>query len=181
MKFDIRDLVFFVILAAIPVSTWMTVFQPADDVVETIQQEVRLKKQQVQKLNKAMAIVGDLEAEIDDLGEAIGHFESKLPDDKEIDKVLQEIWTLAESTQMDPQSVRPGSTGKSRVGNGKSKEQPIHVQLSGTFEGLYRFLQELENQPRITQVTSMRVSPGGDSPVDPLAVELTMLVFFEGG
>jgi type IV pilus assembly protein PilO len=182
MKFGLREMVFIVLLMAIPLSAWWFVFKPRDAHNVEAARQIEAKRAKLRQLNRATATLGDLKGEITDLEEAIGYFRSKLPHEKEIEKVLREIWTLAQANDMQATSIKPSpNEGNTFGGEGKYSEQLIAVQLKGSFMGLYAFLQDLENQPRITRILDMTISRvrGNDSDNPVVTAKFTMTVFFE--
>ena len=96
---------------------------------------------------QATAGIDDLNDKIDELQKAIKFFESKLPQEKEVDKILKEVWQMAEANSLQTKTVK---TLKTERGPSYS-EQPIQMSLSGDFNGFYSFLLQLEKLPRITR------------------------------
>ena len=82
----------------------------------------------------------DLPSEIEKLRKAISFFEGKLPEEKEMDKVLREVWQIAEKNGLTTKSVR---SLKPVAGNDYS-EQPIRMVITGGFGGYYNFLRDVE-------------------------------------
>ncbi len=183
MKFGIREIVFIAMLLAIPVGAWQFVFRPQDARNKEMMGQIEAKQVRLAQLNRATATIGNLKGEIGELEGAIAFFRSKLPSEKEIDKVLKEIWLLAEANDLRTKSIRPqtGNAGKRLAAGGRHSEQPIVVQLEGDFMGLYSFLQALENQPRITRVTQINLSAAGGRgrPAGYVSATFTMSIFFE--
>src|SRR5207237_272995 len=104
-------------------------------------------------LKTATTGISDLEKKIADLQSAIAFFESKLPQEKEIDKILQELWQMAEANALQTKTIK---TLKSERAGGYS-EQPIQMTLSGDFHGFYSFLLQLEKLSRITRVSQLKL------------------------
>jgi Tfp pilus assembly protein PilO len=182
MKFGLREMVFIVLLMAIPVSAWWFVFKPRDEHNTEATQQIEAKRSKLRQLNHATATLGNLKGEIQDLEEAIGYFRSKLPHQQEIEKVLREIWTLAQANDMTARSIHPSrQPGNTFGGGSKYSERLIAIQLKGSFMGLYSFLQDLENQPRITRILDMTVSRSRNSGegTPEVTASFTMTVFFE--
>jgi len=182
MKFGIREMVFMVLLLAIPVCAWWLAFRPQNAINERMMVQIEAKQAKLRELNKATATIGDLKKEIDELEKAIGFFRSKLPDEKEIDKVLQEIWKLAERNRLKTKSIRAlhqKTDGFVKAG-GPHAEQPIQVKLEGDFIGFYAFLQALEAQPRITRIRHMKLEKLDKEPEGAMRAEFEMSVFFQG-
>ncbi len=182
MKIGLRELVFILLLAVIPVSAWYFVFRPRNARAQEIEQEVQLKRQRLEALNRATGTIGDLRTEIDSLQKAIKFFRSRLPNAKDIDKVLQEVWRLAESNRLITKSIRTTDTqGKysALLSNGPYAEQPIIMELAGDFMGLYAFLQAMENQPRITRIHRLSIESDSDPDSGLVKAELVLSIFFE--
>jgi Tfp pilus assembly protein PilO len=184
MKFGLREFVFLLLLAAIPLGAWWLVFRPGNRRNAEMMTQIQTRQAKLQALNKATASIGDLQAEIASLDKAITFFRSKLPSEKEIDKVLQEVWQLAEQNNLTTKSIRTLKASEdSNVAdpNGPFAEQPISMQLEGPFAGYYGFLLALENQPRIMRIQQMTLEkpPGGAQGT--IKADCTVSIFFERG
>jgi type IV pilus assembly protein PilO len=166
----------------IPVGSWWFVFRPQNMRNDEMRQQIEIKQAKLRQLNDAISTIGDLEKQIDELSKAIVFFKSKLPNEKEVDKILQEVWLLAKSNKLNPKSIR---TIKRRMGAGAAPistehaEQPIKVELRGDFLGFYAFLMALENQPRITRIRKMTIKRLKDCKIGRISAEFEMSIFFE--
>jgi len=185
MKFNkpeiARQVIFVLLLVGILVGAWYLIFRPRDVLDRQMKAQIEAKQQQLQKLNRATATIGNLKAEIAELEKAIDFFQSKLPSEKEIDRVLEEVWRLAESNQLTTKGIYTTKLNGSSlfVTDGSPQmEQPIRVEFEGDYMGLYRFLLALEDQPRIMRISRMSVQRYGSSP-GVVKAELEMSIFFE--
>ena len=95
-----------------------------------------------------------MNVKIDELSSAIKFFEQKLPQEKDVGDILQQVWDMAKTNSLQSKTVKPD---KAETGPNYS-ELPIQMSLSGDFKGFYAFLQQLERMPRITRVTNMALS-----------------------
>jgi Tfp pilus assembly protein PilO len=184
MKFGLREVIFFVLLAAIPVGSWWFVFRPGNRRNAEMMVQIQSRQAKLQALNKATASLGDLKAEIASLDKAVTFFRSKLPSEKEIDKVLQEVWQLAEQNNLTTKSIRTlKTTDDSMVADptGPYAEQPISMQLEGPFAGYYGFLLALENQPRIMRIQQMTLEKHPTGAQGTVKADCTVSIFFERG
>lgn len=91
-----------------------------------------------------------------------------------MDKILREVWQLAEANQLQTKTVKPS---KSERGPSYS-EQPIEMSLSGDFTGFYSFLLQLEKLPRITRLGKMNLQKISDHDGH-MTAQLTLSIFFE--
>ncbi len=178
MKLGLREIVFVLLLLGIPVAAWGLVFRPANLRNAEMMRQIEARQERLRELNQATATVGDLKQEIAALEEAVRFFQSKLPSEKEMDKVLREVWRLAEANKLATKSIRTLPVEEKAASAG-AREQPIAVQLEGDFRGFYSFLQALENQPRIMRINSMTVSKLKNAPQGQAQATFNMSIFFE--
>lgn len=183
MKFGVREIAFVALLMVIPVAAWWLDFRPNNTANAAMQKEVEVKRKKLKALNRATGTIGDLKNEIASLELAISHFQAKLPNEKEIDKVLKEVSRLAETNQLITKSIRTSQkTKRSSIAmTVPHAEQPIDMHLEGNFNGFYSFILALENQPRIMRVSKMKVKKLKGGSEGQVRIDLTLSIFFEGG
>jgi type IV pilus assembly protein PilO len=136
--------------------------------------EIDRKEAALQNLSQATAGRDDPAKMVKDLEQAIKFFDSKLPQEKEIDQVLKEVWQLAEANQLQTKTIK---TMKADPSAGYT-EQPIQLAFSGNFYGYYAFLQQLEKLPRITRVTKMELKKMNDRDGF-MEADMTLSIYFE--
>lgn len=182
MKLGLREAVFFAVLLAIPVGTWWFVFRPRNASNAEMLEEIESKQAKLRQLNSVTATIGDLKEEIASLEKAVVFFQSKLPNEKEIDRVLREVWHLAESNRLATKSIRTEvRSGENSFTDpdGPHGEQPIRMRLEGNFRGFYAFLLALENLPRIMRIHKMTLKKLSKGPEGHMHAEFVMSIFFE--
>ena len=182
MKFGAREIVFTVLLLLIPVGAWQFVLRPSSQRNSEMLAQIALKQGKLRELNQATGTMGDLKGEIASLEKAVGYFQSKLPGEKEIDKVLNEVSLLAEANHLTTKKI--GTLGRTSEKSllslsASQSEQPIEMHLEGDFTGFYIFLQALENQPRIMRITQMMLKKLDTGPEGAMKAEMSMSIFFE--
>jgi Tfp pilus assembly protein PilO len=174
MKLGLRELIFVVVMLGLLAASYFVGFHKQD-----------LKRQaKIEQRDAKLRALGDLDQasgsqdvdrKIADLQKAIGYFESRLPKAKEMDKVLKEVWQLAEQNGLRTQTIK---TPKSQRMNGYS-EQTVELNLSGEFKpGFYGFMLKLEQLPRLTRVTKMNLTKIQEKDGE-MQASLTMSIFFE--
>jgi len=182
MKLGTREIAFNLLLAAILVGAWWFVFRPNAARKAEMLAEIEAKQEKLRSLNQATATIGDLKQEIASLDKAIGFFRSKLPTEKEMDKVLREVWRLAEANHLTTKSIRQLNSKSEMILTeeaGPYAEQPISVKLEGHFAGFYGFLLALERQPRIMRIQEMEIAKHRKAPDGHIDAECKISVFFE--
>ena len=177
----LRQMLFMAALLAMVGAAWYFLFRPRDLENIRMQLQIEAKQRQLQKLNRATATIGDLKREIADLEKAIKFFHSKLPSEKEIDRVLEEVWRLAEANHLTTKGIyttRRAGVSPFVAAGASQTEQPIKMAFEGDFLGFYGFLLALENQPRIMRVRQISLEEivGKSGAVK---ANIDMSVFFE--
>ncbi len=181
MKLGLREILFVVLLMCIPLGAWTMVFRPRNARNEELMRQIESKQEKLRELNQATGTIGDLKSEIAALEEAIGFFQSKLPSEKEIDKVLQEVWKTAEENHLVTKSIRTLDSENKSVftSSGGPREQPITMQLDGNFMGFFSFLQALESQSRIMRISEMELQKPPRGREGHIQAKFQMSIFFE--
>jgi len=174
MKLGIRELVFVLLMIGLGACSYLFVFKPAAEKRVAHEADIASKRKALNDLRQSTADISNLEKKISDLGEAIRFFESKLPQEKEIDKILQEVWKMADANALQTRTIK---TLKSERAAGYS-EQPIQISLAGDFKGFYSFLLQLEKLSRITRLTNMKLDKITNED-GKMQAQMTLSIFFE--
>lgn len=174
MRFGLRELIFVVAMVGLLACSYLLVFQKANQKRLAMKTEIENRQRALANLRQATAGIDDMGVKIDELQKAIEFFESKLPQEKEVDKILKEVWQMAEANSLQTKTVK---TLKAERAAGYS-EQPIQMTLSGDFNGFYSFLLQLEKLPRITRITNMNLQKI-DQREGEMSANITLSIFFE--
>ena len=181
MKLGLREYLFLALLVAVPLGAWSLVFRPHNQREIEMRKQLEAKQAKLQALNRATGTIGNLQREIGQLEKGMRFFESKLPSEKEIDKVLREVWRLAEANDLTTKSIRTqrrAGPGRYAAGHG-AQEQPIEMKLEGDFAGFYGFLQALENLPRIMRIHKMEINKNNRGEQGQIQASFVVSIFFE--
>jgi Tfp pilus assembly protein PilO len=130
---------------------------------------IRERQAELVKVQRVIRRISDLKKEIERLETALAFFEDRLPEEREIDVILREVWLIADSKSLSPRRIQT-----SRPENGaRYNTQPITMTLEGGFDQFYEFLLGLERLPRITKVRQMQITK---SPTQEGVVEVDVLM-----
>ena len=173
MKFGIREILFLALMIGLVVASTL-VAQKSRARTVTLRTDTQNKQREMADLKQSTSGIVDWGQKFAELKQAISFFESKLPQEKEIDKILKEVWQMAEANALQTRTVRTLKTDRGAA----YSEQPIEMSLAGDFNGFYVFLQQLENMPRITRVTSMALTKITDRD-GAMQAKMTLSIYFE--
>lgn len=174
MKFGIREIAFVAVMLGLLACSYFLVFTKAQQKVQAQERRIEEKQKALADLERATAGVADVDRKVEELQEAIKFFEKKLPQEREMDLILKEVWQMAEQNRLTTKTIR---TMKSQRGAAYS-EQPIEMNLSGDFAGFYEFMLHLERLPRLTRVQNM-VLDKINGQEGAMEAKVTMSIFFE--
>ena len=173
MKFGVRELTFVCILIGI-LGLAYSDFRKRDAERQDLEADTAKIRTELVSLKTATAGIEDLGRKIDDLQKAIDFFESKLPQEKEMDKILTEVSQMADANALQTRTVKTLRSEKTA----NYSEQPIQMSISGDFNGFYSFLLQLEKLARITRVTQMNLQKI-DEHDGQMQAQMTLSIFFE--
>lgn len=183
MNIGLRELIFFAVLLAVPVASYLYVFQPRNDEIAQARTEIEIKQARLDKLDEVLARIDDIGLAIEAGRESIEVIEAKLPREQDVEGILEQVWQIAKRNDLEVGSV----TSEQPVPAAMYRELPLRVTMEGPFDGFYNFLLELENLPRITRVHRMnlkRLDERAASERENLApgstrAEFTLSIYFE--
>jgi type IV pilus assembly protein PilO len=173
MKFGIRELLFLSLMLGL-IGASFYVFNKSKAKLDNFQADTAAKRKVLTDLKQSTAGIVDWTQKIDELKKAIVFFESKLPSEKEVDKILTDVSQMAEANTLHTKTVKPLKSERTS----SYSEQPIEMSLAGDFNGFYVFLQQLENMPRITRVTNMALTKITDRD-GAMQAKMTLSIYFE--
>jgi len=119
--------------------------------------EASLEKLQVDLQQKQLIAANrpKLEAEIKVLEKELADALVRLPEEKEIPKLLTQVNTLGQQNGLEFLLFRPGATAQ----KGFYAEVPVEMRVEGQYHALGSFLDRVSKLERIVNVSDIRVTP----------------------
>lgn len=154
MSSMLRQALIFVVLLAMPVAAYFTVFKPRNAEIAKAKKEIEHKQEMLEKLREATSQTEDLQKANEQVKASIDAIRSRLPSTKEMDNVLRQVSGLAAKAGL---RVPLFKKDDRTLPAGLAFEQPLNIEMTGDFDGFYQFLLDLEQLPRITRITDFQV------------------------
>lgn len=176
MNNRIRQGVMGVVLLGVPAASYFLVFRPQNTGIAKARAEIAMKEQMLEKLRAATAKNADLAARNEEIRKSIESIEARLPSNKEIDTVLREVAQIAERNGLKLPMFKKGDRS---LPAGEAFEQPLDVEITGDFDGFYRFLLELERVPRITRLPDLKIARLSDTDGH-MKANFTLSIYYQG-
>lgn len=179
MALSPRQVVFIGILLAVPAASFALVFRPQNKEIAKARAEIASKRATLATLREVTSQAPDLQKAADEITQTIAKVEGRLPSNKEIDNVLRDVARIAADAGLKiPRFVKTDQTREA----GTAQEQPIELELTGDFDGFYKFLTEIEKLPRITRLTDMNITRVEDRDRDGVMKgSFKLSIFYQGG
>jgi len=148
-------LLFGVLVAGIVAAYWFLLMQPLWE--DKGKHEASLQKLQSDLRQKQLIAANrpKLEAEIKALEKELEEALVRLPEEKEIPKLLTQVNTLGQQNGLDFLLFKPGAPVK----KGFYAEMPIDMRVEGQYHALGGFLDRVSKLERIVNVSDIKVSP----------------------
>src|ERR1700683_2201599 len=105
MKVGIRELLFLLVMMGVLGCAYFFVFNRANARRAALDADTQTKQQALVNLKLATAGVADVNKKIGDLEAAIKFFDDKLPPQREVDNILQEVTQISQSAGLTTQTV----------------------------------------------------------------------------
>jgi type IV pilus assembly protein PilO len=169
-----KKVLFYLSLIGLTVLSYQFMIRPANKALSEQQARIQTKSAKLAEFEKAAAAAYDLNAQLKQLQQAVGFFESKLPPTSEIYRVLEQLTLIAQKQGLQPKTIR---TLVSKTNSGYI-EQPLKMELEGDFNSFYSFLLELEKLPRIMKIRSLDLKKINESDGS-VSADFTVSVFFQ--
>ncbi len=182
MKPGTRELVFFLVLLALPIAAWYMDFTPRAQAMQTLEKRIRTREAKLADMGKLRATINDIRAELTADSKVIKSFEIRLPQEKEVDEVLKGICQMAMGNRLEAKKIRTIPHKKSQrftQESGAYGEIPVQLQIQGNFRGLYSFLLAMENETRIMRIRSMTLQRSKKLPEGHVRAVLELSIFFQ--
>lgn len=174
MKFSLRGVLFVLVMLGVLAGFYFLSFAKANSKRAELQKKIELRQRAMSDLERSTAGIDDVNHKIAELQQAIQFFESKLPQEKEMDTILKEVWQIAEANALQTKTIKTGKQTRSA----NYSEQAIELNLTGDFNGFYTFLQQLEKLPRLTRVMAMSLTKMSERDGE-MNAQLSLSIYFE--
>jgi type IV pilus assembly protein PilO len=174
MKIGVREIIFITVLFGVLGAAYFVIFQKANAHRQVVAADTQLKRQKLADLQTATAGISDLNHKIDELQRAIDFFQSKLPQQREVETILNEVTQISQMNGLKSKTFR---TLNGEI-TPNYAELPIDLKLSGDFTGFYSFLLQVEKLPRLTRVTHMKLEKINEHDGQ-MTASVTLSIFYE--
>jgi type IV pilus assembly protein PilO len=175
MQLGIRGLLALGVVVGLPLASYFMVFKPANKDREMRLQNLAHQEDLLTKLREETKKNTDLQSANEEIKKTVAAIEARLPSNKEMDGVVRQISDLAVQAGLEAPSMKSVKPVQAAL----YMEQPIELEVGGTFVGLFTFLAQLEKLPRITRISDMKITAGLQPDQQEVKAEFTLSIYFQ--
>jgi type IV pilus assembly protein PilO len=176
MQFRFRDMMFISLLLGMVAGTYGIVTRPHAREREQLLAQIYSMDNQITAIGDSTDGIDGVANHINQQKQAVAFFQSRLPKEADIQKVIDEIVQTAAANSL--------QSGEVRILDRQQTDgvcaRPVHMQFTGNFNGFYSFLLQLEQMHRVMKITQLDMAGGGDQNGQ-VRAELTLTIYCDSG
>jgi type IV pilus assembly protein PilO len=174
MNMSLRGALVLLIVIGMPVAAYFLVFRAQNAAIEKARHDVEHKLGLLEKLKEETARNADLAKANEEVAATVKTIEGRLPNGKDIDGLVRQVSDIAVASGLAAPGVKSGKPLPAAL----YMEQPIEMEVTGTFVGFFTFIANVEKLPRITRIHDMKIT-GLDREDVELKAEFTLSIYFQ--
>ncbi len=167
-----KIIIFFIFLLAFTYINYAYIYLPRNARIEELDRKITSLQNRIVEGRRIAARLEDLKKEYQELTEKMEFMEVLLPKEKEIPEFLVILQETMDEFNIDFSNFSPQSIVQER--DAIYARLPINMTFTANYFETIRFLDRLENFPRIVDVRDLKLNPTGDNTEN---VNVTMTMF----
>jgi Tfp pilus assembly protein PilO len=167
-----KIIVFIIFLLVFSYLNYSYIYLPRNNRIKSLDTQITVLHNKIEEGKRVYARLGELRKEYQDLLEKMEFMEVLLPKEKEIPDFLVMLQETMDEFNIDFSNFAPQSLIQEK--EALYARLPINMTYSANYFEVIRFLDRLENFPRIVDVRELSLNPTGD---DAENVNVTMTMF----
>ncbi len=169
-----KIIVFIIFILVFSYLNYSYIYLPRNSRIENLDREISVLQNKIEEGKRIYARLGELRKEYQDLIEKMEFMEVLLPKEKEIPEFLVMLQETMDEFNIDFTNFAPQSIIQEK--DALYARLPINMTYNANYFEVIRFLDRLENFPRIVDVRDLNLNPTGDD-ADNVNVTMTMFTY----
>lgn len=162
MKLDkrMKIIIFVVFLIVFAYVNYSYIYQPKKEKIDSLDQQILTLNNKIAEGRRIAARLDDLKKEYAELTERLKFVEVLLPQEKDIPDFLVLLQETMDEFNINFSNFSPQNLAQER--DAIYARLPINLTYTANYFEIIKFLDRLENFPRIVDVKDLRLNPTGD-------------------
>jgi type IV pilus assembly protein PilO len=174
MRTGFQGLAIVAVVVGMPVASYFLVFRPQNREIDHAANDLQHKDALLVKLREETARNADLARANEEIKRSITVIEARLPSTKEVDSVVRQVSDLALASGLKAPSIKSAKPVPAAL----YMEQPLEMEVSGSFVGFFSFIAAVEKLPRIMRIHDMQIT-GLLKDQEELNAKFTLSIYFQ--
>jgi Tfp pilus assembly protein PilO len=155
-----KIIIFVVFLIVFAYVNYSYIYQPKKEKIDSLDQQILTLNNKIAEGRRIAARLDDLKKEYAELTERLEFVEVLLPQEKDIPDFLVLLQETMDEFNIDFSNFSPQNLAQER--DAIYARLPINLTYTANYFEIIKFLDRLENFPRIVDVKDLRLNPTGD-------------------
>jgi Tfp pilus assembly protein PilO len=155
-----KIIIFVVFLIVFAYVNYSYIYQPRKEKIDSLDQQILTLNNKIAEGRRIAARLDDLKKEYAELTERLKFVEVLLPQEKDIPDFLVLLQETMDEFNIDFSNFSPQNLAQER--DAIYARLPINLTYTANYFEIIKFLDRLENFPRIVDVKDLRLNPTGD-------------------
>jgi len=165
-------IIFIVFLIVFAYINYAFVYQPRNDIIKQLDQRINTLEEEIAEGKRIAARLDDLKKEYAELTERLQFVEVLLPKEKDIPDFLVLLQDTMDEFNINFTNFSPQNLSQER--DAIYARLPITMTYNANYFEVIKFLDRLENFPRIVDIRDLKLNPSGENKEN---VNVTMTMF----
>lgn len=174
MNFKKDNLIVLVILGVFVLCAVFFVYVPQGRKIDKLRTQITTQSRHLAEESKKVAIVPDLQRQVNTMKSRYRNFDSRLPRRQELGGFLREISGHLANEKLSNQLIEPGKPCREELFH----TLPIIMKFKGSYLALGAFLKQINQMERLTRVQKLSIRQGQDKKDELLEIELQLNIYF---
>ena len=163
-KTQIYILCSFVVVIVL-VSYFYFFLKPRMNILRKVLPKVAALSKESKEADKLIDNVDNLKAEIAQLKKGMSQYEARLPTQKEISSILNNLSDLASWENIKITEIKELETIKGEMGEGEQAYSgvPIEIDMKSGYHQLGKFINQIENSDRLMKIDDLEINSASES------------------
>jgi Tfp pilus assembly protein PilO len=170
----VKTILFILFVVVFLYLVYAYIYQPRNERIQQLDQQITTLQTKIAEGRRIAARLDELKKEYQVLTERLQFVEVLLPKEKEIPEFLVLLQDTMDEFKIDFTNFSPQNLAREQ--DAIYARLPINMTFTADYFETIKFLDRLENFPRIVDVQDLRVNPGGDN-AENINVTMTMFTY----
>jgi len=169
-----KTIIFIVFLIVFVYINYAFIYQPRNNRIKQLEQQISTLQNKIDEGRKIVAQLDNLKKEYQELTERLAFIEVLLPQEKEIPEFLVLLQETMDEFNIDFTNFSPQNIVQEK--DAIYARLPISMTFTANYFETIKFLDRLENFPRIVDIRDLKLNPTGDN-AENVNISMTMFTY----